>query len=126
MTTDSNLPERLVLIFSQNAKDLDRTKTFRVRANGEIHEFQRMMDADDNSQPHIIPYFWRDTETVVINSADIERTRGSNELPKLGEVVSQLNAEDKKRRDAQLLPYGGGAQVRETVVTPSRHRTVRL
>lgn len=125
MTTDSNLPERLVLIFSQNAKDLDRTKTFHVRANGEVHEFQRMMDADDNSQPHIIPFFWKDTKTVIINSADIERTRGCNELPKLGEIVFQLNEEDKKRRDAKLRPYGGGVQGQ--VTTPNvRHRTVRL
>ena len=96
MTTDSN-PQKLVLIFSTHAAEL--YKTFRVRMkNGEIHEFNRTLDASVGYDEgyKIIPYMWNEQtpdgtpnekRVVEIDVADIELSRGTNEMPPLGQLV---------------------------------------
>lgn len=124
MTTDSNLPERLVLIFSTHAAE--HYKTFRVRMrNGDVHEFNRTLDADagyDEGQK-IIGYMWgsktpagQDNEkrVVEVDVADIELSRGANEMPPLGELV--------KLPEAPTQRYHGQSSVTPLAV----HRTARL
>lgn len=88
MTTQSSMQaDTLVLLFSEKASE--SYKTFNVKMkNGDVHQFNMAATPKSEQQGGNIILYFHDAVTVAtINTADIAFSRGSNEMPKLGQLV---------------------------------------
>jgi len=84
MTTESN--QTLVLLFSEKASK--HYKTFKLKANDEIHHYNYITGPENvTGRPPVIPYFHDAVVVAKIDESDIELMRGSNERPKMDQLV---------------------------------------